>query len=176
MYWILFVMGAVAAVVIALLVGGLTTPRAHAVVRSASINAAASVVWTHVRDVARHAEWREALEEVTIEDDGGMLRWTARTTTGSARYEMTGEDPPRRFSARSLDDDLSASSEWTWQVDGDQHASIVTITERGEVPNPVVRFVRTHLTGFAGPVEQYLRDLARAVGHVDVNIVGDVMR
>ncbi len=172
MYWILFVMSAVAAVVIALLVGGLVTPRTHVVSRSASLDAPVDVVWSHVRDVARHAEWREVLEEVTIEHAApGTLRWTARTTTGSERFEMTADEPPRHFAARSLDDDLSASSEWTWHVQGDARGATVTVTERGDVPNPIVRFVRTHLSGFAKPVDHYLRDLARAVGHTDVAIV-----
>ena len=57
MYWILFVMAAIAAVVIALVVGGLATPRAHAVARTTCVPAAPDAVWVSMRDLAQHGAW-----------------------------------------------------------------------------------------------------------------------
>ena len=68
MYWILFVMGTVVAVVVAVLVGGLVTPRGHSATRVLSLKASPEVVWTRVREVAQYAQWRAGVRESVIVD------------------------------------------------------------------------------------------------------------
>ena len=50
MYWILFVMGLIASIVIAMIAGGLATPRAHTVSKSALLSAPVDEVWHTIRD------------------------------------------------------------------------------------------------------------------------------
>jgi len=165
MYWILFVMGAVAAVVIAVLVGGLVTPRQQIVSRTMRLDAPADTVWARVRAVEQYAEWRSELEDVDIEASSpGQVRWTERSTTGSAAFEMRSDDAPYRFGIRSREVDVASSSEWIWHVLGEGDHTRVTLTGRIDTPNPMARFVSTHLVGHGKPIERRLRDLARSFG------------
>lgn len=165
MYWILFVMGAIVAVVFAILVGGLVTPRSHIASREITLRATPDVVWSTIHDVASYGDWRHELEDVSVVDsEQPQLRWRETTTRGSVTFGVTVDEPPRRFGARILDDDLPYSGEWTWQLDADGDGTRLTITERGDVGNPVFRFIGAHLIGYTRSIDTYLKGLARHLG------------
>jgi hypothetical protein len=165
MYWILFVMGAIAAVVVALIVGGLVTPRDHAVARAIVVPAAPATVWHTIRDIGRYAEWRDELEDAAVVDtDQPQPRWRETSTRGSVTFGVTQDDPPHRLVAQILDDDLPFTGAWTWEVTADGDGCRITITERGSVGNPVFRFVAAHFLGHTRSLDAYLRALARRHG------------
>ncbi|HYW32997.1 MAG TPA: SRPBCC family protein, partial [Gemmatimonas sp.] len=143
MYWILFVMGVIVAVVIALIVGGLTTPRTHVASRVVRLRATPETVWAIVRDVGSYASWRPEVQSTLVEG----AEWEESSSRGSMRFGVTHDEPPVQFGARILDEDLAFQGEWFWRIDADAGGSRVTLTERGEVGNPVFRFIGTHMTG-----------------------------
>jgi len=162
MYWILFVMGLIAAIAIALVVGGLVTPRAHVVSRTTLLPAAPDDVWHAIHEVARYAEWRHDLEDVDVVDPGPpQLQWREMSTRRALTFGVTRDEPPHRFAARILDEDLPFTGEWTWHVRADGTGTRVTITERGEIGNPVARFIGAHFIGHAKSLDRYLLELAR---------------
>ncbi len=64
-------------------------------------------VFAYIDDLARHGEWQEALEQVTVETEGPVRVGTRvserRRVPGGARafrYEVTEHDPPRLFGFR----------------------------------------------------------------------------
>ncbi|MEO7520908.1 MAG: SRPBCC family protein [Gemmatimonas sp.] len=164
MYWILFVMGALVSVVAALVMGGLATPRLHVASRRMVVRAPVGLVWRTVREVYAYADWRPALTEavISIGDDGE--EWRESTRGASTRFGVTVDEPPHRFGARILDDDIPYVGEWTWTFEPAGNGTLVTITVRGEIGNPMSRFIRTHMTGHAAPIDAYLAALATRVG------------
>jgi len=171
MYWILFVMGAIVAVVLAVLVGGLVTPRTHVASRAITLRATPELVWSTVRDVARYGDWRNELEDASVVDtEQPQLRWRETSTRGSVTFGVTVDEPPHRLAARILDDDLPYSGEWTWQVDAAGENTHVTITERGDVGNPIFRFIGAHLIGYTRSIDTYLKALAHHVGDARASI------
>ncbi len=132
MYWILFIMAAVAAIVIALVVGGLATPRSHVVARATIIPATPDAVWTSIRDLVQH---------------------------GFLAFDVTAEDAPHRLVADTLDDNLQVSGNWTWTMQPEGDGTRVTITTRGSIENPVVRFVAS-LMGHGKVPDRFLHELA----------------
>jgi uncharacterized membrane protein len=171
MYWILFVMAAIVAVVMALLVGGLVTPREHVVAHSIRLEAPPRAVWETIRDIARYAEWREELESVDVlEPEHGMTRWREISTRRTITFGASIDEPMHRFAARILDEDLAFTGEWTWTVRPDGTGTHVTLAECGQVGNPALRFIGTHLIGHSKSIDRCLRDLARHHQHADVAI------
>lgn len=171
MYWILAVMGGVAAVVIALLVGGLVTPHHHEVSRAILIDAEAARVWSTVRTVERYAEWRDDLRGSALVDrEQPQVRWRETSPRGSMTFGIVHEQAPHTFTARILDDDLPFSGEWRWQVDSQSHGVRVTITESADVSNPVFRFLGAHVVGYTRTIDAYLYALARHLGNGDASI------
>lgn len=160
-------MSAVAAVVVALVVGGLATPRHHAVARTMTVPAPPEAVWAIIRDVARYGEWRHDLESADVVDadqPAPQPRWREVTTGGSITFGMTVDEPPARMVARILDEDLQFTGEWSWRLVPDINGTRVTITERGSVGNPVVRFVGAHFVGHTKSIDRYLRALGERHG------------
>ena len=131
MYWILFVMAAIAAIVIALIVGGLATPRDYIVARTTVMPAAPDTVWKAIRELL---------------------------TDGSLSFTVTTEEAPHRLVADALDDNLQVAGNWTWTLAPEHDGTRVTITSRGSVGNPVVRFIRTFV-GHTRSMDKHLREL-----------------
>lgn len=172
MFWILFVMGSVVAVVVALLVGGMVTPRHHRVARSIVVNADPDTVWRAVRDVAQYATWRDdILSAVLVDTDQPGVRWRETSRRGSVTFGIVHEHAPHAFTARVLDDDLSYSGEWRWHVGAVAEGTCLAITESADVGNPVFRFVGTHVIGHTRALDVYLVAFARHVGSSGVPIV-----
>jgi uncharacterized membrane protein len=171
MYWILFVMSAIVAVVVALIVGGLATPRDHAVARAIALPVASETVWTTIRDLDRYDEWRHQLDSVQVVDtDQPQPRWRETTSRGSITFGITMDEPPHRMTARILDDDLPFTGEWNWSVEPTSDGTRVVITERGRVANPVFRFISAHFLGHTRSIDRYLKELAARHGtpHIDI--------
>ncbi|MBL0173216.1 MAG: SRPBCC family protein [Gemmatimonadaceae bacterium] len=164
-------MSAMVAVVLALVVGGLATPRHHTVSRSMTLPVASEVVWAAIRDVARYGEWRQELEDADLVDtDQPQVRWRETTTRGSITFGVVHEEAPHRMVARILDDDLPFTGEWTWQLAPAGNSTRVSITERGSVGNPVFRFISAHFLGHTKSIDRYLRSLAQRFDTHDVTI------
>ena len=67
-------------------------------------------VFAYLDDLARHGEWQETIEEITVETEGptrvgSRVREKRKVPGGSReyRYEITERDPPRRSSFRGID-------------------------------------------------------------------------
>lgn len=165
MLWILFVMGMVAAVVIAIIVGGLATPRDHVVARTIALPASVDAVWATIRDFGRYGDWRHELESAEVIDaEQSQPRWRENSTRGSVAFGVTIEEPPHRLAARILDEDLPFAGEWTWDVIEQDAGARITITERGSVGNPIFRFFGAHFIGHTRSIDAYLNALAEHYG------------
>lgn len=171
MLWILFVMGTIVAIVLAIIVGGLATPREHTVARSIVLPVSMDRVWQTIHDVGNYNAWRHELEDAEIVDTNQpQLRWRETSTRGSVTFGVTADEPPQRFAARILDEDLPFSGEWTWRLDTDGSTTRVSITERGAVGNPLFRFFAAHVMGYTKSLDGYLSALAAHLGSPNVTI------
>jgi len=147
MYWILVIMAAIAAGLIALVVGGLVTPADYRVVRRIRLARGAHDVRALLADLTAYEQW--APSPTTIE----------RT----AATGVNAETDPDAIALRVTNDDTKAQLQWEWRVepDAEDHtrSCSVTLTERGRVGNPVIRFFAA-LRGHGGNAERTLRALA----------------
>jgi len=143
MYWILFVMGAMAAAVIALLVGGLATPRAYTVTRTAMLRATSEQIG-------------RALRSIIVDNPQLELRDTEPEALSAGMMSA-------RLTARLIADDQSDAGEWTWTLAPEGDATRVTLTERGDIANPIARFVRAHVSGYHRAIERQLQELEAQV-------------
>jgi uncharacterized protein YndB with AHSA1/START domain len=160
MYWILMVMGLIVAVVGAVLVGGLVTPREHVATRSMVYAAKPETVWSVIRDFANYDKWREDMIEAEVITGGDPpVQWREVSSGGSILFGVIEEHAPHRMVARILDEDLPWGGTWTWEVTPAANGTKVTITEHGYVNNPIFRFIGTHFIKFTGTIDKYLRAL-----------------
>jgi hypothetical protein len=150
MNWILLVMATVAAVVVAMLLGGAMAPRTRVSVRSLRAARPATEVYARLREA------------------DGPPRWCAELPT----MRVLEEQAPHRLTFTLLDDDGAEIGRWhiTVAADGDDATgpSQVTITESVTVNNLILRFLRS-LGGNGARPQRFLE----AVAH-QLDVAADV--
>lgn len=158
-------MALLVSLVAAIVVGGLATPRAHVASRTIQLRASPQAVWELVHNVAGYPDWRDDIQSVSVSTEGNApLQWTEVGRQKSLSYRASAVDAPHRFASQIADDDLGYSREWLYVITPTDGGTRVTITESGQVGNPVVRFFSTHFIGYTRAIDTYLTELALQLG------------
>ncbi|HXE58664.1 MAG TPA: SRPBCC family protein [Gemmatimonadales bacterium] len=163
--WLLVGIGVVAAAALAVVAIGLALPRAHVAAASRTVTGAPGAVWATVVDFERYPTWHPDVVRVEREAVAGRETWRETYRGGeTVRYETTEADPPRRLVRTIADPDGPFRGRWEIRLEPAEGGTRVTITERGEVPNPVFRFVARFVIGHRAFMERFLDALARKHG------------
>ncbi len=98
--------------------------------------------------------------------NGNRIAWREVSKHGAVNYDGEIVRPPSpgvpgRFISRIVSRDLPYGGEWIVDVAMLDAGSVVTVTENGEVYNPVFRFVSRFVMGHNATIDTYLR----ALGH-----------
>ena len=129
----LILLGAVVAIIAVIVIIGTRLPVAHTASRSALIARTPADVYAYIR---------------------------ARTA-GEKDYEIAEEQPLTRFVAR-VRKGLPYGGTWTFDLVPEGAGTRLTITENGEVYNPLFRFLSRFVFGHTATMDKYLADLAAA--------------
>jgi uncharacterized protein YndB with AHSA1/START domain len=150
--------------VVALL--GARLPASHVASRSAVISAPPDAVFNTMTDFASAPSWRPGVKRVSVETDSatGQRRVTEESSTGTMTMEVEELVPPTRFVMRIASEDLPYGGAWAYTIEPEGDATRVTITEHGEVYNPIFRFIAKYVIGHNGTMDAYLTDLGRKFG------------
>ena len=174
MIWIVVAVALVVVAVAVLVVSvGATLSKEHHASRMAHFNRSPQEVWEAISDFAEQAAWRSDLRRVKrLPDRNGRPVWEETDNRGQSLMMETVESrPPRRLVRRIANERLPFSGSWTMEIAEYGEVTSLTITEDGEVYNPVFRFVSRFIIGHAATIDKYLRDLGSKLG-VDVTITG----
>jgi uncharacterized protein YndB with AHSA1/START domain len=159
---LLWVVGTVIAV-IGLVAGiGWLLPVAHTASRQAALPVLPSDVYATVTDVARYPTWWPEVSQVDmLPTDSGRIRFRQHTSSGPVVMEIEDAVFPSRLVTAIADPDQPFAGTWTFEIVPDGSGSRVTITERGEINNPMFRFMARFVFGYTGTMESCLRALER---------------
>ena len=158
---ILFVVVGVAVLVGLIALAGSLLPRRHVASRSARFQAPADSLWTTLTDFPALPSWAPEVTRVErLADLNGHPVWLHKGQRWSAPMEVTELVPPRRVTMRIADPKLPFGGSWTYEVASDGGGSVVTITENGEIGNPIMRFLSRFVFGQTSTMDRYLRALA----------------
>jgi uncharacterized protein YndB with AHSA1/START domain len=148
---------------ILVMVVGAMLPKTHTITRSVTVNAPPNEVWNLITSAPT---WRRNItryEELPLQNGHRMWRETDKGGQTIA-YEATESDPPRRLVTRIADPSLPFGGTWTYEIAPNGRGSSLTITENGEVYNPVFRFVSRYIMGHAATVDTYLKAVKTKLG------------
>ena len=145
---------------------GSRLPVGHVATRSVVINAPNDVVFHTMTDFMSGPTWREGLKSVVVSTDSasGHQRIVEDSKMGKMTMEIEQLLPPTRFVTRIVDEGLPYGGAWAHALEAQGNATKVTITEHGEVYNPIFRFISKYLMGHTGTMDAYLTDLGRKFG------------
>jgi len=166
--WILigfFVVGGLVVLVGVVAAIGAALPRGHVATRTASFRQPPEAIFGAITDFAHAAAWRGDLERVEVlESATGLPRFREHGAHGAITMEVTELTAPRRLVVRIADPGLPFGGRWVYQVEPAAEGSRLSITEEGEVYNPIFRFVSRFVLGHHKSLEDYLRALGTKFG------------
>ena len=164
MMWLLIVGAVMVGVLVAATLWGALLPREHHAQRTARIAQPPASVWAAIADPLAAASWHPDVRSVEpLPPQDGRQRWK-EIGSDAVTYELVADEPPVRRVVRIADDTLPFGGTWTYALTGDGDGTRLTITEDGEVRNPLFRFLARYAFGHGGTMESYLRALGRRFG------------
>ena len=141
---------------------GAVLPQSHVASVARDYDADPAAVWRNITDVERFAEWRPGLQQAErLTADGGKEGWREKTKHDAMTIEVTESVPNQRLVTRIADEGLPFGGTWTYELKPIDRGTRLTITERGEVYNPVFRFVSRFVMGHTATMETYHEGLAK---------------
>lgn len=126
----LIVLAALIAIVVIITIIGSRLPVAHTASRAAVIAQTPEAVYASVR----------------------------QRIVGEKDYLIAEEQPPRRLVSR-VREGLPYGGTWTFELAPEGNSTRVTITEHGQVYNPLFRFLSRFVFGQTATMDQFLADL-----------------
>ena len=158
MRWVLWTGLALVVVVGVVILIGWLLPVAHEAARSAQFSAPPQQVYDAVADVAGYADWFDGVSRIELlPSTNGKIRFREHTSSGPVVMEVEHARPPSQFVTRIADPDQPFGGTWTFEIAPESSGSRLTITERGEVYNPIFRFMSRFIFGQTGTMERFLR-------------------
>lgn len=145
------------------LIVGAMLPKRHVASRSAFYRANPEQLFALI---AGPQDWRPDVRSSEVVCTAGgreLLRETDRHGQ-TIDYEIVHKTPPRSLGRRIATPNLPYSGAWTYSLEPSGDGTKVTITEDGEVYNPLYRFVSRFVLGHTSAIDAYLRALGKTTG------------
>jgi uncharacterized protein YndB with AHSA1/START domain len=162
MKWIVIVTLTIAAVVSVAVLIGSRLPRAHRASREQDLPAPPEVVWAALTEVEAFPTWRSDVKKVQmLPDRDGQRVWIEEGKQGKMTFRVERSEPPRLLVTRIADPDLPFGGTWTYVIAPVPGGSRLTITEDGEIYNPLFRLVARFVLGYEGTIASYLGALQK---------------
>jgi hypothetical protein len=156
---LLIVLGLLVALILIIVVIGAMLPKRHTATRTALIKATPERVFALI---SGSQEWRTDLKSSESFVEGGRhLRREVYKNGQKLTTELVESRPPWFLKGKIVDNPQFGGS-WTFRVEQRQETCSVTITEDGEVYNPVFRFVSRFIIGHTRTIDNYLVMLSAA--------------
>jgi hypothetical protein len=164
MRWIIVIIAGLALVVLLVVVIGALLPKAHSVSCTVRIALPPDALYAVLAGVGQYQSWRHEVKTLQrLPDKNGMPVWIEET--GGMKIPMRFErmERPSLLVARIDTDELPFSGSWTYRiVPAGSGAADLTITEDGEVRNPIFRFMSRFVFGHYATMDAFLKNLKAA--------------
>ncbi len=164
MKWILIAVAALAALAAIVAIAGWSLPVAHVATQQATLGAPPDTVWTIITDVEAFPSWRTDVKKVERVAGTGAMTWIEHGRTGALKLKVEASDPPRRLVMRIADPLLPFGGTWTYELAPSSGGTTITVTENGEIYNPVFRAMACFVFGYEATMASYLDALRKKVG------------
>lgn len=165
---VLLIILAVLLVLILVVVGiGMLLPQSHVVARSMLLKQKREDVYALISEMKNAPAWRKDIEAVDeVKDESGELLYREKGKHGVLTYRIVKREAPQKFVTTIAEKDAPFGGSWIFELVDEAGGTRLTITERGEVYNPVFRFMAKFVFGHHRTMETYLADVAKRFSDV----------
>lgn len=165
MRWTLGIVGVLVVIVLVVFIVGSLLPKSHVASVSARYAARPEALWASLTDVPSFPGWRPEVARVEVlPDENGQRGWREHGNQDAITYRVVESAAPRRLVTRIADQNLPYGGSWTYELTPADSGTRLTITERGEIYNPIFRFVARFVLGYTSTMQGMLRALGTKHG------------
>lgn len=148
----------------AMAVMGMFVAKGHTATRQATFGAKRDEVWRAITDIDGFPAWRKDVKRVErLADRGGRPVWVEHGGQGKVTYERVEAEEGKRLVGKIADPGLPFGGTWTYELSDAGSGTELRITERGEIYNPVFRFI-SQFFDMNATIEGYLKALGKKFG------------
>ncbi len=161
-WFLLGLLGVLLAIPLGMTLVGLFLPAEFTATRSVTLPVPPKAAFALIADIPGQAAWRKGLARVERADaSGGGEAWREVYQGGrSMTLETSESDPPRRLVRTIVAAEGPFRGAWEYTVTGAANGgSELTVVERGEIRNPLVRFASRYMFGREAYLDLYLREV-----------------
>ncbi len=160
---LLYTLVVLAGLVLAIAGIGSLLPQGHTASQQVTLGAPPPGVFSTIADVSRYPEWRRDVSRVEVLGES-PLRWREHSGGDVITFERIESKPPSLMQVRIADPDLPFGGTWTYELQPADRGTRLVITERGEVYNPVFRFLSKFVFGHTATLERFSEALRARLG------------
>lgn len=163
--WLLAAIALFAAVLLLLTLAGSLLPEHHLARASINLDQPADSVWSTIRDLQSYPDWWPQVKAMDRVPGRDRETWSQRDKYGDELpIEVIESEPSRRLVTRIAGEDLPFSGTWTHELTTSVTGTTLTITEEGEIHNPLFRLMARFVIGHHSTLDAYLEALAGRFG------------
>jgi Polyketide cyclase / dehydrase and lipid transport len=160
--WILFIALGLMAFAVALALVGMVLPKGHRASRTMVYQAPPARVFATITDFSRFPEWRSEVKTVELlGDDGRGMRFREDGKHGAVTYRVERREPDSMLVTRIDDSSLPYGGTWTLEIKPTPDGAALTITEDGEIYNPIFRVLSKVVFSPYATIDTYQADLRK---------------
>lgn len=145
---------------------GLFLPKGHVATSRATYSQAPETIWAVVVEFERWPEWNASVQKMERGPDrDGKPVWLSIGKWGQMPSVIEVFEPPRRLVTRIPEDaGIGFSGSWIYEIAPAGGGATLTITERGEVSNPLFRFMGLFFFDAHSTMHGFMRALGGKFG------------
>lgn len=161
----LVVIGVLVGLVVLVAIIGALLPVKHQVTREATLKISADKLFALISSPMDFPKWRTGVKSVEmLPSGGGLPKWTEVSSNGNITFAVTESVPGVELKTVIADKSLPFGGSWTYVLaPAGRDSTTLRITEDGEVYNVIFRFMSRFIFGQASTMEQYLKDVGKAL-------------
>ena len=160
MRWVLVIGLAVTLLVIVVAVVGAMLPKRHSVSRMARVAMPPDELYALLTDVSKYQSWRKDVKSLQrLPDKNGMPAWIEESNGMKIPMRFERMERPSLLVGRIDSTELAFGGTWTYRIAPASGGSDLTITEDGEVYNPIFRFISRFVFGHDATMDAFLKNL-----------------
>lgn len=143
---------------------GLLLPKGHRASRTMFYAAPPEAVYAAISDFEKFPEWRTGVKRVEMLSRGEPTRFREDGPNGAITYKVEALEPNQRLVTRIDDPELPFGGTWTLEVKPAAGGTELTITEDGEIYNPIFRALAKVFFSPYDTIDTYQADLKKRLG------------
>ncbi|MBX7103094.1 MAG: SRPBCC family protein [Gemmataceae bacterium] len=163
--WMLTITGLLIGLVSLMTIVGVFIPRDHVATRSLTLSCPPADVYELWRKTDEWPTWWKLVKSVENLPDPEGRKAVRLTYVDKNCFDLIVEEaPPHRMVTRIDDRNKMFEGTWTYEVEPTPTGCVVRLTERGTIPNPLIRTMARLMMNPAMYIEIHLKALAERCG------------